>query len=161
VSRFSDRDGVAVAKFRRSEAEIIAGLARQVASVVATREDVAGDPLLDRLFPDAYRDSPEDSAEFRRFTDADLGDEKIRNALALASSLEPQPDSKRVRVELDDTAALAWLRALNDIRLSLGVRLAIDDDGRPTATGEGIRFLTVVYAWLGDVQYSLVSAIDR
>jgi hypothetical protein len=60
--------------------------------------------------------------------------------------------------------AQAWLRALNDVRLTLGVRLGVteefeDEWGQldpldPRATA------FEVYAWLGDVQESLVQALS-
>ena len=161
MSRFRVRNGVTTAKFSRGEAAILAGLARQVAGVVASRADVAGDPVLDRLFPSAYRDNDEFAAEFRRFTEDELGDEKIHNALAVAAALEPRPDRKRVRVELDSPGSVVWLRSLNDIRLSLGTRLGVDDGGGPTIKGDDVAFTYAIYSWLSGVQDSLVSVLDR
>ncbi|MCU1550153.1 MAG: hypothetical protein JWR36_713 [Glaciihabitans sp.] len=160
MSRFHARGGGASAKFSLGEAAILAGLARQVAGVIAGRADTAGDPVLDRLFPSAYPDNDEFSSEFRRFTEDELGDEKVRNALALANSLEPKPDKVKVRVTLDAEDALVWLRALNDIRLALGTRLGLDDEGEPTVEGDDADFTVAVYDWLGGLQQSLVTVVD-
>lgn len=170
MSRFRPTEGGgASAKFTRAEASILAGLARQVAGVIDARDDLADDPVVDRLFPDAYRgDDPmavENSAEFRRFTQDELGDQKIHNALIVAEQLDPETrsdnDRKRIRIELDALAVQVWLRAINDMRLSLGVRLGIDDDGKVTEKIDDSQFLFLVFTWLGSLQYSLVRAIDR
>jgi hypothetical protein len=158
VTRFRATPTGASARFSLGNAELLAGLARQLASLVATREDVAPDPALERLLPDAYRDSPEDAAEFRRFTEAELGDEKVRGALALAASLEPEPGQKKVTVELERDEAFAWLRSLNDIRLALSTRLGIEDSGAASA-GSHLDF--AIYQWLGYLQETLVRAVDR
>jgi hypothetical protein len=158
VTRFHRIPGGVSARFSLGNAEVLAGLARQLASLVADRENSATDPALGRLLPDAYRDRPEDAAEFRRFTETELGDEKVQGALALAASLEPQDGKKKVTVELDDAQAFAWVRSLNDIRLALSTRLDIDDHGLARA-GSHLDF--AIYNWLGYVQATLVQAIDR
>jgi hypothetical protein len=158
VSRFRATPEGATAKFSIANADLLAGLARQLASLLAVRDDSAPDPALERLFPDAYIDSPEDAAEFRRFTETELGDEKIRGALALAAALEPVTGKKRVTVDLDADEAFAWLRTFTDIRLALATRLGIDDDGRPHSGGQ-LDF--AIYNWLGYLQDTLVRAVDR
>jgi hypothetical protein len=158
VTRFRSSGDGATARFSVSNAELLASLARQLANVVAGRDDVAADAVLQRLLPDAYRDSPEDAAEFRRFTETDLGDEKVRGALAVAAALEPKPGQKKVTVELDAGEAFGWLRSLTDIRLALATRLGIDDDGH---AHEGSALDFAIYNWIGYLQDTLVRAIDR
>src|SRR5690349_21660619 len=46
------------------------------------------DPVLARLFPDAYRDDGENAAEFRRFTESGLRDGKARAAATIIDTLE-------------------------------------------------------------------------
>jgi hypothetical protein len=158
MSRFRATTGGASARFSLGNAELLAGLARQLATLISDRDESAPDPALARLLPDAYRDSAEDAAEFRRFTEEELGDEKVRGALALAESLEPAPGAKKVTVELDAGQAFAWLRSLTDIRLAYATRLGIDDNGGPTAGGH-LDF--AIYNWLGYLQETLVQAVDR
>jgi hypothetical protein len=153
--------GGAKAKFDTEEAKILSGLATQVASLVAERGSPGEDPVLDRLLPDAYRDNNENAAEFRRFTEEDLADEKARNALAIATALEPRPDRKRITVSLDSAAAFAWVRSLTDIRLALAVRLGIETDDVEFPTEADEQLPHAIYHWLGEVQASLVYAIDR
>jgi hypothetical protein len=160
VSGFRARGAGISARFSAEEARLLASLATQLASLVAERGEPGTDPVLDRLLPDAYRDSPEDAAEFRRFTEEDLGDEKVRNALALSEALEGRP-GRAVRIELDAREALVWLRALGDIRLALAVRLGVDESGEPTVAGERAEMDRAIYHWLGALQESLVLAVDR
>jgi hypothetical protein len=134
------------------------------------------DPVLQRLLPDAYRDDAEDSAEFRRFTERSLTSTKVANAEAVLASLKEAglddaafdeegaeaPDP--LEVELDAAAVQAWLRTLTDIRLSLAVRLGIDDDQDAMllarSEDEAVVAMTELYDWLGYVQETLVTALS-
>lgn len=82
------------------------------------------DPVLARLFPDAYRDDGEAAGEFRRYTEMGLRDGKREAAETVLASLGG-PGSAIV---LDEKQAQAWLRALNDVRLALGTRLDITEE---------------------------------
>jgi len=83
------------------------------------------DPALARLLPDAHRDDPEASAEFRRYTESELRARK-RSGLRVALDTLARPSPLR----LDDTEAQAWLVALTDVRLVLAERMGLrtDDD---------------------------------
>ena len=73
-------------------------------------------------------------------------------------------DGDRVEVELDPDEVQAWLRALTDVRLSLAVRLGIenDDDAFHVAQSEdaAIAAMSDIFDWLGYVQETLVAALD-
>jgi hypothetical protein len=128
------------------------------------------DPVLARLFPNAYRDDGEAAAEFRRFTEGGLRDGKARAAGTIIDTLEeaglpaePGSDELTIDVELDPEAAEVWMRALTDLRLALGTRLEVeegdeeywyslpDDDPRGQAHH--------IYEWLGYLQETLVHAV--
>ena len=125
------------------------------------------DPVVGRLFPDVYPDRPADSAEYRRYTEGDLKTGKIDQAGAVLAAL---PSSGGAEVRLDTESAEAWLRALNDARLALGIRLDITDDTDleseldeavlrdPTSSRV---FQLSVYAYLGYLQESLLDALVR
>lgn len=151
--------GGATATFKPDEATILVDLVTQLADIVEHRGPPGSDPALDRLLPDAYRNSPADADEFRRFTEVDLADAKVRNALLVASALSAPPMRRGIPVVLDAAAADAWLRTLTDLRLTLGARLGVQPDG-------GIPFgedaaTHAVYDWLGYLQQTLVTAVDR
>ena len=83
------------------------------------------DPAEARLFPDAYAADPQASADFRRFTENSLREAKLTNAAVVRSTLERSGS----KVQLSDGEAQAWLMTLNDLRLALGARLEIVEEG--------------------------------
>jgi hypothetical protein len=116
------------------------------------------DPILARLLPDAYADDPDAAAEFRRYTEISLRSGKVAAAQTVLDTL-PESGGK-VRLKTED--AQAWLRALNDVRLSLGVVLGVTDDfddQMEDLSAEDPRAAYVgVYQWLGYLQESLVES---
>jgi Domain of unknown function (DUF2017) len=118
------------------------------------------DPVLARLLPDAYRDDPEASGEFRRYTEQGLRSGKIAAARTVLATLPP----KGGRVRLSEPEAQAWLRALNDVRLALGVHLEVTDDFDERADEIGPddprSAYVEVYHWLAFLQESLVRALS-
>ena len=185
------RRGRVYAAFESTEADMLCNLAGQLVELLRDRngnEESSEDPLfaqvgmggpvlppedpvLMRLLPDAYLDSPEDAAEFRRFTEQSLTSAKVRNAETLIGSLidggfvvdEAERTEDKIEVELNPEAVQAWLRSLTDIRIALAVRLGIDDDEDAflvAASGdEATQAMGQIYDWLGFVQESLVSAL--
>ena len=116
------------------------------------------DPVLARLFPDAYREDQGASAEFRRYTETGLRDSKRAAAETVLATLD-----EGGKVYLDAEQAQAWLRALNDLRLALGTRLDITEE-----TLEQMRTFDwddprnagyAAYDWLTYLQESLVRAL--
>jgi hypothetical protein len=120
------------------------------------------DPALARLLPDGYRDDPEAAAEFRRFTERDLRDGKKANARAMLATLEDAAEQGGPLV-LDDPQAHAWLYALNDLRLTLGSRLDVDEDYHDQVDAlddeDPRRSVFAIYEWLTGVQDTLVRAL--
>ena len=116
--------------------------------------DLAGDPALARLFPNAYPDDDEAAAEFRRYTRDGLVERKAANSGLISAALMASSDDERITVIRDD--AEHWLPALTDLRLVLAERLGIHRDDDPLPENE----LADVYEWLGELQWSLVEALD-
>ncbi|MFG3119689.1 DUF2017 domain-containing protein [Streptomyces sp. NPDC048197] len=132
------------------------------------------DPVLARLFPDAYGGPdlvPDDdvraaAAEFRRYTENDLRARKRTDALALIRALDTLSpsggDPAVLRLTADECRQ--WLGALNDLRLAIGTRLEVTDeeDG-----GELLRLpdsdprkpMVMAYLWLGGLQETLVESL--
>lgn len=130
------------------------------------------DPVLLRLFPDAYRDDVEAASDFRRYTEGGLRDAKTRHAEAVLANLAAAvPESAtggrsgedKARLSLDADAAESWLRTLTDLRLALGTRLGVeqDDEDRWAQLPEDdpAGHVHDVYEWLGWVQETLVRAL--
>ena len=185
------RGGGAVATFSGFEADLLRSLAAQLvellrdeAAVPATDLDPfealldftgpttrPDDPVLARLFPDAYPDDEEAAAEFRRFTEGELRTGKAARAGAIMDDLAEAglPDSVAldgivIDVELDPARALDWLRSLTDLRLALATRLGIeegDDDFWESLPPEDPRaHVHDIYGWLGYLQETLVRSLD-
>ena len=117
------------------------------------------DPVLARLLPDGYRDDPEAAGEFRRYTEPALRSAKQQVAQEMLDTL---PDAGGP-IQLTQDQAVAWLKALNDVRLALGVRLGVTEDFEEqwaSLNAEDPQWAAFeVYAWLGAVQESLVQAL--
>ena len=115
--------------------------------------------MLARLLPDGYTDDPEAAGEFRKYTEAGLRSAKHQAALDMLATL-PLAGG---RVQLSGEQAIAWLKALNDVRLALGVRLGVTEDFEEQwgklAQDDPQWTAFEVYAWLGAVQESLVQAL--
>ncbi|HTJ70287.1 MAG TPA: DUF2017 domain-containing protein [Actinospica sp.] len=135
-----------------------------LADLAAEPEHVAppDDPALARLFPDAYPDDEAAASEFRRFTEGELRAGKRGRAQC---ALESLPEDKGGRFDLDEEQAQCWLGALNDLRLVLGSRFGLTDDGQePGADLPGddpLRAYVPAYHYLGYLQETLLEALPR
>jgi Domain of unknown function (DUF2017) len=133
-----------------------------LAAMIGLTEDaeLPADPVLARLLPDAY-DDPEASGEFRRYTEQGLRSGKVAAARTVLATLPP----KGGRVRLSGPEAQAWLRALNDVRLALGVRLEVtddfDDQVAHMSPADPRTPYVGVYQWLAYLQETLVRALSR
>ena len=121
------------------------------------------DPVIRRLFPDAYPDDRAASADFRRFTQAQQRSERLDLADVVATNLrDSEAGSRPVSVRVLD--ADAWLKTLTALRLSLAVRLGLetaadaktldelpDDDPRS--------YVYRVYEWLGYLSERLIALL--
>ncbi len=125
------------------------------------------DPVLLRLFPDAYAEDAGAAEDFRRFTERSLREGKLGSAHAVLASLDagvaPRPD--RLELALDAPAARAWLRTLTDLRLALGTRLGVEQDDEARWAGlapdDPQAYVHDVYEWLGWLQETLVRALSK
>lgn len=154
LGEFERSGDVIERRFTGSERRMLTNLTRGVVETMAAADDPAalGDPVLQRLLPDAFPDDPEASAEFADATRARLADGKAEGARRIAADLEAAPNGV-VRLDQDD--AVVWLKALGDVRLALASRVGIDAVQHDVRTPHGL-----MYAWLTWLQGSLVEALD-
>lgn len=185
------RKGGAIATFTGFEADLLRSLAAQLVELLRNEMaaprgsddplenllDFSGpttepeDPVLARLFPNAYPDDEEAAGEFRRFTEGALRDSKAKAAAAVIETLEEAglpselgEDAVVVDVELAPAEAMVWLRSFTDIRLALATRLEVQDgdedywlalpDDDPRA------HVYDIYQWTGYLQETLVAAVS-
>ncbi|WP_169950260.1 DUF2017 domain-containing protein [Microbispora sp. H11081] len=165
------RDGVTV-RLDAGEVSILRSLVSQVLGLVepgTTGDDPLeralgigaaappADPVLARLFPSAYADDEEAAQEFRRYTEATLRDGKRADASTLLETAEPGV------LTLTPEQGQAWLRALNDVRLALGVRLEVTEEVHEEIAlmpEDDPRYPSfVIYDWLTYLQDTLVRAL--
>jgi hypothetical protein len=178
AASFRPVPGGAVAFFEQAQAGVIRSLVGQVAELVSADAEAGGeagnletelglsshasapdDPVLARLLPDAYSDDTDAAAEFRRYTEETLRSGKVASAQIVLASLPPGGGE----VRLSEPECQQWLRALNDVRLALSVRLGItdeDDDLTEHFEVDDPRSAYVwVYQWLAYLQDSLLDAL--
>lgn len=166
-----------VAEFVESERDVLLNLIEQLIELLSERVDhghedplaaLVGitshdsppeDEVLRRLLPNAYADEVQ-ASEFRRYTESTLRGKKQAHAMSMRMHLKASDDGI---VDLDHDNANAWLGALNDIRLALGIRLKVDQNSSEQlellAPDDPMRGVFAVYTWLGWLQESLLSAL--
>ncbi len=117
------------------------------------------DPAVGRLFPDAYLDDPTASNDFRRYTERSLRESKLAHARTVLDTLASSGD----KITLAEGAAGAWMGTLNDLRLVLGTRLNITDEGhqipQDLSADDPSFGLHHIYDWLTYLQETLVQAM--
>ena len=164
MTMFVRNGTVCIARFGPAEAAVLNEVMLEVITLLSEGFD-RGDPVIARLFPDMYRDDAAASEELRRYLEDDLRSAKLEQAALLLDVLPVEGGE----VALDEEQAEAWLRALTDVRLTLGSRLGIDDDDvdieaeldeailkDPTSARVG---QLSVYQYLTYLQESLVGAL--
>jgi len=164
MSMFRRQGQQCVAAFAHDEVKVLRKVASEIVALMMDGFDHS-DPVVGRLFPDVYPDLPDDSAEFRLYTESDLKSGKIDQAGAILAKL---PEDGPGEVRLDNEEAEAWLRAINDARLAMGTRLEITsdtdisdelDDAVLHDPASSRVFQLSVYAYLGYLQESLLNAM--
>jgi Domain of unknown function (DUF2017) len=131
------------------EQELLRRLPNELLALLAADPD---DPTLRRLRPSAYEDDTEAEGEYRRLMDGEL-QEGRRAALRVLA--ETATSDRLTAEELD-----AWLRALTDLRLALGTRLAVTEDtyAREIDPREPDAHELAVFAYLSWLQEQAVEA---
>lgn len=122
---------------------------------IGTATHLPLDPVLARLFPDAYHDDSISAGDFRRYTEERLRDGKTRHAAAMTASL-----LREAPIVLDETEVASWLGSLNDLRLVLGTLLDVsEEDDAEERLGEPGGDTYNVYLWLTYLQGGLLEAL--
>lgn len=170
----ADRPGDDDAPQALPPTESLAGLSLRIDDIRAP-----DDAAVRRLLPDASRNEPQVSAEFRRLTEDDLRQVKTARLTALWDALTTGPADGWPRgalvVHPDAGADLA--ATITDLRLVLADRLGLDDDEasealyaelerdlpdddpQPDAAGDVRRYLGSIYAALSWLQESLLDVL--
>ncbi|TMK88543.1 MAG: DUF2017 family protein [Actinobacteria bacterium] len=111
------RSGVFELRLSPEERDVLRGLPAQMRDALELGND---DPAVARLNPSACLDDAEVDAEFHQMMDDDLNAGRLQALDAFEATVDA--------TSLDEEAALAWMRAINDVRLLLGTRLDVSED---------------------------------
>lgn len=137
------------------ERELLRSLGPQL-RVVLTHPPTPGeepDAAVERLFPVAYPDDEDRQTEYRLL----VHDELLSSHLGALAVLEETADADR----LDEDQLAAWMRAVNDVRLVLGTRLEVTEDGdeRPLDPSDPRTPAFAVYDYLTYLQGEIIEAL--
>ncbi len=124
------------------ERDVLRGLPDELRALLLHGD--AADRALARLFPSADLDDPEHAAEF----DSMVRDDLLQQRLASLDTLERTLDADRV----SEDELVAWLAAVNDLRLVLGARLDVTEE-HTAADFEGDELRETAYALYAFLSY--------
>ena len=112
------------------------------------------DPSLERLFPPAYPDDSDLQAEYASLVRGDLVEQRMSSVEVMERTI----DASR----LTEEELLAWLSALNDLRLVLGTKLGADEDMDPEdiSDDDPLAPSYALYYYLGWLEEQVVEALN-
>jgi hypothetical protein len=191
MKKFVRRRGVLTTALSPYEVELLGSLVRQVVDLVSDGEpegfatpdptadafealtadlqgdpdepEVSDDPVLRRLFPNAYPHDADASSDFRRFTERGLRTTKVVDARVVLDDLAATDEgSTDLRVRPDHVEA--WLRTLTSVRLAVATRLGVTDAESADQLAQldesdPRSYMVSVYDWLGFAQETMVGAL--
>lgn len=120
------------------------------------------DPVVRRIFPDAYPDDPAASHDFRRFTQAQQREQKVADAQVVLADLAGT--GRRGVCHVEAEAVPAWLKTMTVVRLALAARLGIVDETSASEVAElpeqdPRSWVHELYQWTGWLQECLLGAL--
>ncbi len=192
MKRFQRKRGMISTHLSGYEVELLSSLVRQLVELVSDGEpegfaaasestdpfdqlvkdlsadpdepEISDDPVLKRLFPNAYPHDADASSDFRRFTERDLKSKKVTEAQLVLARLESTGLGSH-DLRIPPAEADAWLRTLTSVRLAVATRLEITDSESAERLAElpeddPRSFMVSVYDWLGFAQETMLSALE-
>jgi hypothetical protein len=140
------------------EREVLRSLPDQLRPLLAGEVDVEG--LRDRLYPSAYPEDPLAELEYRDLAEGEVVSWRVGAMDTFAETLERGEEGRLGwSVELSPEEAEAWLSALNDARLTLGVLLGIVEEADWEGGADEDNPSSVVLAYLSWLQEDLIGAL--
>jgi hypothetical protein len=143
------RKGYYEVRLPSTDRDFLRTLAREMRELVSS-----DDPSLARLFPVAYPEDEDRQTEYRLL----VHDELRSSHLEALTVLEEHAGAER----LEEPQVVAWMRALNEVRLVLGTRLDVSEDGheRPLDDSDERWEAFAVYDYLTHLQAVIVEALS-
>ncbi len=145
------RLGGYVVRLPPAEREVLGSLPPMLRGVLSEQD--SQDPAHRRLFPSAFLDDERAAAEF----DSVVRDDLVGQRIAAIETLERTVGSDR----LTEEELSAWLASVNDLRLVLGVRLAVTEESTPEEFGGDpeTERAYALYAYLSYLEEEMVEAL--
>ncbi len=146
------RSGEFILRIPPPERDVLTGLPQMLRTVL--ERDDRSDPVVKRLFPSAFLDDERSTAEF----DSVVRDDLMAGRLAAIETMERTLQA----VRLTEQELEAWLAAMNDLRLVLGVRLAVTEESTPEDfdDDEESGAAYALYAYLSYLEEDVVQALS-
>ena len=143
------RDGSYAVSLETWERDLLRTLPAQLRDLLSS-----DDPALERLYPPAYVDDDERNDEYQRLMRGDL-EQRRRTSLDV---MEATIDA----TTLDEDQLVAWMGAVNDLRLVLGTRLDVSEDPLEDQVDEDDPRAPAfaLYGYLGYLQETVVQALS-
>ena len=161
--RFDRRGEGVVVTLDTNEVELLRAIPGEVRGALEEPSS-KDDPVYNRLFPSAYLDPTEESAEreWQELVHPELLQSRLA-ALDLMNATLDRAVTKRGRaeVELAPEEVEAWLGVVNDARLALGTRLGVTEDAESEAIepSDPSAAAHAVYGWLTWFENDLVDTL--
>ena len=158
---FTAHEGGWQAILEPEEARILLSLSAQLQQLLADGlgGDAEADAALHRVLPNAYRNDPGAEAEWRQLSRRGIVERKISFARTIGRQLAEVAAADGARpVQVSESEAIDWMRAVGDLRLVLADKLGIVVDG--DAGLNELQGLRELYDWLAWIQDDLVRALD-
>jgi Domain of unknown function (DUF2017) len=145
------RLGGYIVRLPSAEREVLGTLPPMLRALLSEQDP--DDAALRRLFPSAFLDDEKAAAEF----DSVVRDDLMGQRLAAIETLERTLGSDR----LSEEELSAWLASVNDLRLVLGVRLAVTEESTPEEFGGDpeTEQAYALYAYLSYLEEEMVEAL--
>jgi hypothetical protein len=105
------------------EAEVLRNLVSEMTALLEAKL-APGDPVGDRLFPDAFEDEAE-ATKYRELVGDELRAYKLHNLRLISSKLGSDGEAD---LELAPEEVERWLSLLTDMRLAIGTRLDVTEE---------------------------------
>lgn len=149
------------------EAQVFTDIALDLRAILETPA-LGEDPVRERLFPRAYLDPTEETAEmtWAAFAHPELLESRVITLMHVVDSikrLEPAPQDRDAgelkMVLLSPEETESWLKGLNDLRLALGTRLDISEEEQEIDPLDPYVRLREIYNWLTALQQELLEQV--
>lgn len=133
----------------QAERDVLRRLAEELREMLPTADSAVG-----RLFPPAYSDDAEANEEYARLMHDDL----VAQRLAAVDTFERTVGARRVTEE----ELVAWMGAVNDLRLVLGTKLDVTEEmyDEPLDERTPNAAQLAIYHYLGWLEEQLVEALS-